>query len=65
MDDKYLYSCDNKDGKVHGWVSTDLQLGIWMMTPSNEFRTGGPLKQDLTSHVGPTMLNVSNEIIKS
>lgn len=29
-----------------------------MITPSNEFRTGGPLKQDLTSHVGPTVLSM-------
>ncbi|CAL5368340.1 unnamed protein product [Camellia sinensis] len=27
-----------------------------MITPSNEFRTGGPHKQDLTSHVGPIAL---------
>ncbi|KZV49773.1 putative rhamnogalacturonate lyase B-like [Dorcoceras hygrometricum] len=58
VDDKYLYSCDNKDNKVHGWVSTDLGLGVWMITPSIEFKTGGPLKQDLTSHVGPTMLSI-------
>ncbi|KAK4417176.1 hypothetical protein Salat_2543200 [Sesamum alatum] len=56
VDDKYLYSCDNKDNKVHGWVSND--VGFWMITPSNEFRTGGPLKQDLTSHVGPTVLSM-------
>ncbi|EYU30909.1 hypothetical protein ABFS82_08G217700 [Erythranthe guttata] len=58
VDDKYLYSCDNKDNKVHGWVSSDQGVGFWMITPSNEFRTGGPLKQDLTSHVGPTLLSM-------
>ncbi|KAG6382739.1 hypothetical protein SASPL_157553 [Salvia splendens] len=58
VDDKYLYSCDNKDNKVHGWVSSDLGLGFWMITPSNEFKTGGPFKQDLTSHVGPTLLSM-------
>lgn len=58
VDDKYQYSTDNKDGKVHGWVSTNPSVGFWMITPSNEFRTGGPLKQDLTSHVGPTMLSM-------
>ncbi|XP_073147151.1 uncharacterized protein [Henckelia pumila] len=58
VDDKYLYSCDNKDNKVHGWVSSELGAGMWMITPSNEFKTGGPLKQDLTSHVGPTMLSM-------
>ncbi|XP_057784021.1 uncharacterized protein LOC131001568 [Salvia miltiorrhiza] len=59
VDDKYLYSCDNEDNKVHGWVSNDtVPLGFWMITPSNEFRTGGPIKQDLTSHVGPTLLSM-------
>ncbi|KAL0379042.1 UNVERIFIED_CONTAM: hypothetical protein Sradi_3209700 [Sesamum radiatum] len=56
VDDKYLYSCDNKNNKVHGWVSND--VGFWMITPTNEFRTGGPFKQDLTSHVGPTLLSM-------
>ncbi|KAK6150317.1 hypothetical protein DH2020_015249 [Rehmannia glutinosa] len=57
VDDKYLYSCDNKDNKVHGWVSSDRpSVGFWLITPSNEFRTGGPLTQDLTSHVGPVTL---------
>ncbi|KAL7143855.1 hypothetical protein ABFS83_08G219800 [Erythranthe nasuta] len=57
VDDKYLYSNDNKDIKVHGWVGSNLSIGFWMITPSNEFRTGGPLKQDLTTHLGPTVLH--------
>ncbi|KAK2996013.1 hypothetical protein RJ640_013903, partial [Escallonia rubra] len=56
VDDKYQYSCDNKDGRVSGWVSTDKSVGFWVIIPSDEFRTGGPVKQDLTSHVGPTTL---------
>ncbi|CAN6475630.1 unnamed protein product [Victoria cruziana] len=56
VDDKYQYSCDNKDNRVHGWISDDPPTGFWCITPSNEFRTGGPVKQDLTSHVGPTSL---------
>ncbi|KAL8494755.1 hypothetical protein ACS0TY_025558 [Phlomoides rotata] len=58
VDDKYQYSCDNKDLKVHGWISTNPPVGFWQITPSDEFRSGGPLKQNLTSHVGPTMLAV-------
>ncbi|KAF6136789.1 hypothetical protein GIB67_036988 [Kingdonia uniflora] len=59
VDDKYQYSCENKDNRVHGWISnTNQSVGFWMITPSDEFRTGGPLKQDLTSHVGPTTLAV-------
>ncbi|MQL73842.1 hypothetical protein Taro_006227 [Colocasia esculenta] len=56
VDDKYQYSCDNKDNKVHGWVSLNPPVGFWQITPSDEFRSGGPVKQNLTSHVGPTTL---------
>ncbi|XP_058081199.1 uncharacterized protein LOC131229304 isoform X4 [Magnolia sinica] len=56
VDDKYEYSCEDKDNKVHGWICFDPPVGFWQITPSDEFRTGGPLKQDLTSHVGPTTL---------
>ncbi|KAJ1689025.1 hypothetical protein LUZ63_013180 [Rhynchospora breviuscula] len=56
VDDKYQYSLDNKDNKVHGWISDNPSTGFWIITPSNEFKTGGPLKQDLTSHTGPTSL---------
>ena len=60
VDDKYQYSCDNKDSGVHGWISTDPTVGFWLISPSNEFRSGGPVKQNLTSHVGPTTLAVSD-----
>ncbi|KAL9229575.1 hypothetical protein vseg_005026 [Gypsophila vaccaria] len=56
VDDKYQYSCEDKDNKVHGWISTDSRVGVWIITPSDEFRLGGPHKQDLTAHVGPTLL---------
>ncbi|KAI3738096.1 hypothetical protein L2E82_28114 [Cichorium intybus] len=56
VDDKYQYSCETNDLKVHGWISTDPSVGFWQITPSNEFRTGGPTKQELTSHVGPINL---------
>ncbi|XP_078435920.1 uncharacterized protein LOC144706766 isoform X2 [Wolffia australiana] len=56
VDDKYQYSCENEKNRVHGWICFDPPTGFWQITPSNEFRTGGPSKQDLTSHVGPTTL---------
>ncbi|XP_065881231.1 rhamnogalacturonate lyase B-like isoform X2 [Euphorbia lathyris] len=56
VDDKYQYSCENIDNKVHGWICMDPPLGFWQITPSDEFRSGGPHKQNLTSHVGPTTL---------
>ncbi|GMI82767.1 hypothetical protein like AT1G09910 [Hibiscus trionum] len=56
VDDKYQYSCENKDLRVHGWICFDPPVGFWQITPSDEFRSGGPLKQNLSSHVGPTTL---------
>ncbi|KAG7966623.1 hypothetical protein I3843_08G058000 [Carya illinoinensis] len=43
-------------GEVHGWICTDPPVGFWQITPSSEFRSGGPNKQNLTSHVGPVNL---------
>ncbi|KAG5080959.1 hypothetical protein AAZX31_02G202200 [Glycine max] len=60
VDDKYQYSSENKDLMVHGWISSqsedDPAMGLWVILPSNEFRSGGLLKQNLTSHVGPISL---------
>ncbi|CAI9266406.1 unnamed protein product [Lactuca saligna] len=58
VDDKYQYTCENRNLMVHGWISNDPPTGFWQITPSDEFRTGGPLKQNLCSHVGPTCLAV-------
>ncbi|XP_024985632.1 uncharacterized protein LOC112521129 [Cynara cardunculus var. scolymus] len=57
VDDKYQYSASVKDSHIHGWISGKLRIGFWLITPSSEFRAGGPLKQELTSHVGPTTLS--------
>ncbi|KAL1194904.1 hypothetical protein V5N11_020028 [Cardamine amara subsp. amara] len=56
VDDKYQYSCEVKDDKVHGWISTKSHVGFWIISPSGEYRSGGPIKQELTSHVGPTAI---------
>ncbi|WCJ32020.1 Rhamnogalacturonate lyase family protein [Euphorbia peplus] len=58
VDDKYQYSCENQENKVHGWISDDPPVAFWMISASNEFHAGGPIKQELTSHVGPTVLNM-------
>jgi rhamnogalacturonan endolyase len=58
VDDKYMYSMEDKDNNVHGWISSDPPVGFWMITPSDEFRLGGPIKQDLTSHAGPITLSM-------
>lgn len=58
VDDKYQYSVENKDNRVHGWICFNPPVGFWQIAPSNEFRNGGPFKQDLTSHVNPTTLAI-------
>ncbi|CAM0151317.1 unnamed protein product [Urochloa decumbens] len=60
VDDKYEYSLNNKDNFVHGWISSSHPnpMGFWVITPSNEFKSGGPMKRELTSHVGPTSLTM-------
>ncbi|KAK1278800.1 hypothetical protein QJS04_geneDACA023550 [Acorus gramineus] len=60
VDDKYMYSVDNKDGGLHGWISSGppdpAVVGFWLVFPSTEFRSGGPTKQNLTNHTGPFCL---------
>ncbi|XP_010496219.1 PREDICTED: uncharacterized protein LOC104773335 [Camelina sativa] len=56
VDDKYQYSCEIKDNKVHGWISTKSHVGFWIISPSGEYRSSGPVKQELTSHTGPTAI---------
>ncbi|CAJ2647305.1 unnamed protein product [Trifolium pratense] len=60
VDDKYQYSTENQYNQVNGWITADSEkpVGFWIITPSNEFRNGGPVKQDLTSHVGPICLSM-------
>ncbi|PON32376.1 Rhamnogalacturonate lyase [Parasponia andersonii] len=59
VDDKYQYSCESKDNRLHGWISTsDPPTGFWIITPSTEFRSAGPVKQELTSHAGPIALSM-------
>lgn len=60
VDDKYQYSKESKDNRVHGWISTtnDPPTGFWIITPSIEFRANGPVKQELTSHAGPISLSM-------
>ncbi|XP_021911764.1 probable rhamnogalacturonate lyase B, partial [Carica papaya] len=62
VDDKYQYSSESKDVKVHGWIGTKPSVGFWQITPSNEFRSAGPVKQFLTSHVGPTNLGIFHSV---
>ncbi|KAH9610641.1 hypothetical protein KSS87_017129 [Heliosperma pusillum] len=64
VDDKYQYSKESQDIRVHGWICKDPPSGFWQITPSFEFRSGGPNKQFLTSHVGPSTLAMLAEVQK-
>ncbi|KAL7213041.1 hypothetical protein ACSBR2_015696 [Camellia fascicularis] len=44
--------------ELTGEICSNPAVGFWMITPSDEFHTGGPVKQDLTSHVGPATLSM-------
>lgn len=59
VNNKYVYSVGNKDGGVHGWISSGPIVGLWMIFPSQEFHNGGPTKQNLTGHTGPVCLAVA------
>lgn len=59
VDDKYQYADEVRNIKVHGWISDTPHMGFWVISPSYEYCNGGPMKQDLTSHVGPTSMAVS------
>ena len=63
VDDKYQYSMESQDIRVHGFISKNPPTGFWQITPSYEFRSGGPNKQFLTSHVGPSVLAVSSTVL--
>ncbi|MCD7456963.1 hypothetical protein HAX54_033730 [Datura stramonium] len=58
VDDKYQYSDEVKNIKVHGWISDTPHMGFWVISPSYEYCNGGPMKLELTSHVGPTSMAV-------
>ncbi|KAL8160461.1 hypothetical protein V2J09_001998 [Rumex salicifolius] len=51
VDDKYQYACEDIENKLHGWIADNPTVGFWLITPSDEFRSAGPFKQDLTSHM--------------
>ncbi|PUZ62841.1 hypothetical protein GQ55_3G019100 [Panicum hallii var. hallii] len=65
VDDKYEYSLDNKDNVVHGWISSSHPnpMGFWVITPSNEFKSGGPMKRELTSHMFLGTHYIGNDIV--
>jgi autotransporter-associated beta strand protein len=71
-EDKYKYSADFGDQQytatptlqqVHGWSSVGtggLNVGLWDVTASEEYYNCGPMKRELMSHIGTTILNMFN-----
>ncbi|OMO50310.1 hypothetical protein CCACVL1_30518 [Corchorus capsularis] len=66
VDDKYQFSYENKDNKLHGWIADSHKLnpavGFWLITPSNEFRNGGPHKLEIASHMFSSTHYVGREM---
>lgn len=60
---KYDYSAIQFETPAFGWSSTQHQVGLWVVNPSNEYLGGGPTKVELTGHLdvntgaAPTLCN--------
>ena len=50
---KYDFVTDAYDHTVHGLYHSERHIGTWIVTPSYEYKNGGPDNQELTSY-GPT-----------
>ncbi|HSY17655.1 MAG TPA: polysaccharide lyase family protein, partial [Candidatus Acidoferrales bacterium] len=62
-EDKYKYSADFGDERVWGWSSVGTggkNIGLWNILASTEYYNGGPMKRELMSHIGTTILNMLN-----
>lgn len=60
FEDKYKYSADFGIQRVWGWSSVGTggaNVGLWQVTASPEYYSDGPMKRDLMSHIGTTILN--------
>lgn len=65
VEHKYDYSAPIAETPAWGWASTARKLGIWMINPSAEYLSGGPMKMELTGHLDfpkgaavPVLLNM-------
>jgi autotransporter-associated beta strand protein len=59
-EDKYKYSADFGVQRVWGWASVGASgsnVGLWNVSASAEYYSDGPMKRDLMSHIGTTILN--------
>jgi len=59
-EDKYKYSADYSVQHAWGWSSVGTggkNIGLWDVAGSEEYMPGGPMKRELMSHIGTTILN--------
>jgi rhamnogalacturonan endolyase len=59
-EDKYKYSADYSVQHAWGWSSVGTggkNIGLWDVAASWEYMPGGPMKRELMSHIGTTILN--------
>lgn len=62
-EDKYCYAADLGTQHVWGWSSVGTggkNIGLWNVSASSEYYNGGPMKRELTEHIGTTILNMIN-----
>ena len=66
-EDKYKYSADFGAQRVWGWASVNaatgsggINVGLWNVLASVEYYNGGPMKRELMSHIGTTILNMTH-----
>ena len=62
-EDKYKYSADFGQQRVWGWASVGAggqNVGLWNVLASEEYYSGGPMKRELMSHIGTTILNMTH-----
>ncbi|CAN0878289.1 Rhamnogalacturonate lyase [Linum grandiflorum] len=62
VDDKYEYTLEKPLMKLRGWISDSAKIGWWLIAPSDEYTNGGPMKNDLTCHCGPTCIVIFTSI---
>ena len=50
VEHKYDYSAVQFETPAYGWSSTSQHVGLWMVTASPEYMSGGPTKLELLTH---------------
>ena len=51
VEHKYDYSACFADTPAYGWISTRRRIGLFLINPSIEYISGGPMKTELTAHL--------------